>query len=132
MVLFDYNFYFNAFYFREQFSRDEKKFVKATFTGILPKISEVLQNVNPQMLLILKTNDLMRGIEHTLKTGVRMGAFRVMSQCCVKSVYEQKIKKTISKIDKLKLSFAEFWALLKINVYYTYLNLKQISVNILR
>lgn len=118
-------------YFRKQFSKEEKTFVKATFTGVLPQISEVLENVNPQMLLILKTNDLMRGIEHTLRTGVRMGAFRVMSECCIKSVYEQRIKRSISKIDKVKLSVAEFWALLKINFYYAYLNLKQISVNIL-
>lgn len=83
------------------------------------------------MLLILKTNDLMRGIEHTLKTGVRMGAFRVMSQCCIKSVYEQRIQKCISKVDKVKLTFAEFWALFKINLYYTYLCLKQMTVNIL-
>lgn len=114
------------FCFREQFSKDEKKFVKATFTGILPQISEVLQNVNPQMLLILKTNDLMRGIEHTLKTGARMGAFRVMSVCCVKSVYQQRIKKCLNRIDRFKLSLAEFWALFKISLYYTYLNLKQV------
>lgn len=106
--------------------------MKATFTGILPQISEILQNVNPQMLLIFKTNDLMRGIEHTLKTGVRMGAFRIMSECCIKSVYEERMKKCMCRIDKLKLSFSEFWALFKINLYYAYLSLKQMSINILR
>lgn len=119
-------------FFREQLSKDEKKFMKATFTGILPQISEVLQNVNPQMLLILKTNDLMRGIEHTLRTGVRMGAFHVMSECCVKSVYEQRMRNCVSKMEKWKLSLGEFWALFKIHVYYAYLNFKQMSVNILR
>lgn len=106
--------------------------MRATFTGILPQMSEILQKVNPQMLLIFKTNDLMRGIEHTLKAGVRMGAFRIMSECCIKSVYEERIKKCMCRIDKVKLSLAEFWALLKINVYYTYLSLKQMSINILR
>lgn len=106
--------------------------MKATFTGILPQISEVLQNVNPQMLLILKTNDLMRGIEHTLRTGVRMGAFRVMSECCIKSVYKERMKNCMGKIDTLKLSLAEFWALFKVHIYYTYLSIKQMSVNILR
>lgn len=104
--------------------------MKASFTGILPKISEVLQNVNPQMLLILKTNDLMRGIEHTLKTGARMGAFRVMSTCCVKSVYNVKYQKCENKIEKFKLSLAEFWDLIKINLYYTYLSLKHKSLNL--
>ncbi|KAJ8930748.1 hypothetical protein NQ314_016420 [Rhamnusium bicolor] len=109
---------------REQFSKNEKKFVKQTFTGILPQISEVLQNVDPQMLLILKTNDLMRGIEHTLRTGVRMGAFRVMSQCCVKSVYNQKYQKCENSFEKIRISLAEFWALLKISVYYTFFKSK--------
>lgn len=34
---------------------------------LLPQISDVLENINRQMLLILKTNDLMRGVEFTLK-----------------------------------------------------------------
>ncbi|PSN36568.1 putative aarF domain-containing protein kinase 1 [Blattella germanica] len=34
---------------------------------LLPQISDVLENVNRHMLLILKTNDLMRGVEFTLQ-----------------------------------------------------------------
>lgn len=124
--------YICIYHFREQVSKGERKLMRTSFTGILPQISEILQNVNPQMLLILKTNDLMRGIEHTLKTGVRMGSFRVMSECCIKSVYEERIRKCMSKIDRVKLSFAEFWALLKIKLYYAYLNMKQLSFNIVR
>ncbi|VEN37521.1 unnamed protein product [Callosobruchus maculatus] len=105
-------------------TKSEKKLMKQSFTSILPQISEVLQNVNPQMLLILKTNDLMRGIEHTLKTGARMGAFREMSQCCIKSVYNLQYCRTENRLEKLKIYFAEFWALLKINLYYTLLNIK--------
>lgn len=39
--------------------------------NLLPVISEILDRVNRQMLLILKTNDLLRGIEYTLKTQSR-------------------------------------------------------------
>ncbi|XP_056637640.1 aarF domain-containing kinase 1 [Diorhabda carinulata] len=116
---------------KEQMSKEERNFLKQNFTGILPQISEVLQNVNPQLLLILKTNDLMRGIEHALKTGDRMGAFRVMSECCVKSVYNMRYVKTEKKFDRLKISLAEFWALFKINLYYAYLNFKMKSFNLL-
>jgi aarF domain-containing kinase len=83
------------------------------------------------MLLILKTNDLMRGIEYTLKTNARMGAFRVMSQCCVKSVYNEKLVKENSKVGKFKVAVAQFWALFKIRLYYTVLSLKQLSLQIL-
>ncbi|XP_050313601.1 aarF domain-containing kinase 1 [Anthonomus grandis grandis] len=110
---------------REQFSSGEKDFVQANFTGLLPQISSVLENVNRQMLLILKTNDLMRGIEYTLRTSARMGAFRVMSQCCVQSIYSDRLKKCQSKVQKFKLSLAELWILLKIRLYYAFLNLKQ-------
>ena len=37
----------------------------------LPQITGVLQDVDRQMLLVFRTNDLMRGIEHTLKTHAR-------------------------------------------------------------
>lgn len=40
--------------------------------NLLPVINEILARVNRQMLLILKTNDLLRGIESTLKTQSRL------------------------------------------------------------
>ncbi|CAH1102503.1 unnamed protein product [Psylliodes chrysocephalus] len=115
---------------KEKMTTKEAAFMKQSFTGILPQISEVLQNVNPQILLILKTNDLMRGIEHALKTGERMSAFRVMSECCVKSVYNMRYTQSEKKIDRIRISLAEFWALFKINLYYAYLNLKSKSLYI--
>lgn len=104
--------------------------MKQAFTGILPQVSEILQNVNPQMLLILKTNDLVRSIEHTLRTGTGMGSFCVMSQCCVKSVYNKKYSDSQNRMEKIKISLAEFWALLKIRVYYMFLSFRQISANV--
>ncbi|KAL1500909.1 hypothetical protein ABEB36_006328 [Hypothenemus hampei] len=101
---------------RESFTKGEKDFVQQHFTGLLPQISSVLENVNRQMLLILKTNDLMRGIEHTLRTSARMGAFKVMSQCCVHSIYDQRIRKCSGRVEKAKLILEETWALLKIRI----------------
>ncbi|KAG5895660.1 hypothetical protein JTB14_008669 [Gonioctena quinquepunctata] len=95
---------------QENMSKSEVKFLKQNFTGLLPKISEVLQNVNPQMLLVLKTNDLIRGIEHTLRTGARMGAFRVMSQYCIKSVYSQRYNRSENKLESIKISLTAFLA----------------------
>lgn len=40
--------------------------------NLLPVINEILARVNRQMLLILKTNDLLRGIESTLQTQSRL------------------------------------------------------------
>lgn len=84
------------------------------------------------MLLILKTNDLIRGIEHTLKTNKRMGAFRVMSSCCVRSIYDDKIYHAKNRFDRVIFTLAEYWQLFKINVYYTMLNLGLIYGSITR
>lgn len=75
------------------------------------------------MLLILKTNDLIRGIEHTLKTSKRMGAFRVMSSCCVRSIYNDKIYNAKNRFARIIITIAQYWQLFKINVYYTVLTL---------
>ncbi|XP_064212499.1 aarF domain-containing kinase 1 isoform X2 [Tribolium castaneum] len=107
-------------------SKSEKELFQREFPNVLPQISGVLDKVNRQMLLIFKTNDLMRGIEHTLKTSARMGAFCVMSQCCVKSVYSERLCKENSKIGKFKIAFAQFWALFKIKLYYSMLSLRQL------
>lgn len=101
--------------------------MQSAFTSILPQISEVLDQVNRQMLLILKTNDLMRGIEHTLSTEARMGSYKVMSECCVKSIYNEKICNSASKVTKFKLKATQYWTLLKIKVYFSYLLIKDLT-----
>lgn len=107
-------------------------FLQSEFPNILPQISDILDRVNRQMLLILKTNDLIRGIEHTLKTNKRMGAFRVMSSCCVRSVYSDRIQNAKSRLAKLKITVAQYWQLFKINMFYTVLTLGFIYSNLTR
>lgn len=92
---------------------------------MLPHISDVLEQVDRQMLLILKTNDLIRGIESTLRTQNRMTAFWVMSKCCVQSSYaEQRAQKIATGSTGIFwLRLRERWELLKLNCYYLYLGL---------
>ncbi|KAK5650103.1 hypothetical protein RI129_001132 [Pyrocoelia pectoralis] len=107
---------------RQQTAQDMNK-VKQALPRYLPQISGILENVNRQMLLILKTNDLIRGIEHTLHTHCRKAAFKVMSQYCVKSIYQDKLEISHSRFQKLKIKIIEKWLLFKINLYYVLLNL---------
>lgn len=92
---------------------------------VLPQISDVLQQVDRQMLLILKTNDLIRGIESTLRTQNRMTAFWVMSKCCVQSKYEQEKRAQPKAIIRFKMAIRERWELFKLNIYYLCLGLMQ-------
>ncbi|XP_067013050.1 aarF domain-containing kinase 1 isoform X2 [Anabrus simplex] len=101
-----------------------KEMFQKEIPGLLPQISDVLARVNRQILLILKTNDLMRGIEHTLKTESRMASFLVMSKCCIQSVYGERQKQCTTRFSRWQTSLSEKWALFKLQVYYTYLTVR--------
>ena len=49
----------------------------------IPEITEVLNRVPRQMILLLKTNDLLRGIASSLSTPQ---SFVALSKCCVRAV----------------------------------------------
>ncbi|EDW49231.1 GM11887 [Drosophila sechellia] len=108
-----------------KYSKEEKNTLQNNTSLVLPHISDVLEQVDRQMLLILKTNDLIRGIESTLRTQNRMTAFWVMSKCCVQSSYaEQRAKQSGSGSSRiLWLRVRERWELFKLNCYYLYLGL---------
>ncbi|XP_055594227.1 aarF domain-containing kinase 1 [Uranotaenia lowii] len=98
----------------------EKEMIQNEGKLVIPHISDVLEKVDRQMLLVLKTNDLIRGIETTLKTQNRMTAFWVMSKCCIKSVGNQEYLQAPDPWRKLSTCFRENWAILKLNLYYLY------------
>lgn len=95
--------------------------MQEAFQALLPNIIDILHRVNSQMLLILKSNDLLRGIEYCLGTQDRMNSFKTMSKCCIRSVYRQQIENAISKLDKFKFTIGQYWALIKFTIYYTLL-----------
>ncbi|EDW59997.1 aarF domain-containing kinase 1 [Drosophila virilis] len=106
-----------------KYSKEEKNTLQNNTSLVLPHISDVLEQVDRQMLLILKTNDLIRGIEATLRTQNRMTAFWVMSKFCVQSSYaEQRAQQTVAA-KRWHLQLRERWELFKLNIYYLYLGL---------
>jgi aarF domain-containing kinase len=66
--------------------------IKAKVSGYLLEISEILNRVPRQLLLILKTNDVLRGIESALRIRANATSFINMSRCCVKAVTEERKK----------------------------------------
>ncbi|XP_046426364.1 aarF domain-containing kinase 1 [Neodiprion fabricii] len=106
---------------KTKFTDSERDAFQEELPNVLPQISEVLERVNRQMLLVLKTNDLMRGIEHTLKTQARMSAFIEMSKCCVHSVYDEKQKSCKTSLSRWLVSLERQWSLVRLSVYYVYL-----------
>lgn len=90
---------------------------------VIPQLSDILEQVDRQMLLILKTNDLIRGIETTLGTKNRMTAFWVMSKSCIHSSYNNAINTETNRLHKWRLIFGEKWAIFKLNIYYLYMGI---------
>ncbi|KAM4625939.1 aarF domain-containing protein kinase 1 [Polymixia lowei] len=90
----------------------------------LPQISELLNRVPRQMLLLLKTNDLLRGIETTLQTRAASSSFINMSRCCTRAVARYKRSKAGSRTRRLRITLAESLALWQISVYEVFLRVK--------
>ena len=58
----------------------------------MTEITDVLNRIPRQMILILKTNDLLRGIDSRLKTAATSRSFVTMSKCCIRAVKEHDLK----------------------------------------
>lgn len=106
----------------------EKDLIQSNTTLVLPSISDILEQVDRQMLLILKTNDLIRGIETTLQTTNRMTSFWVMSKCCVRSVGLQDVQNAASEWQRFVTTLGQNWTLFKLNIYYVYLGVINFSL----
>ncbi|EPB71187.1 ABC1 family protein [Ancylostoma ceylanicum] len=97
---------------------DEKDELRLYAASLIPQISEVLHRMPRQMLLILKTNDLLRNLEHVLGTENRADAHIEMSRCVVRTHYELKLKKPDRTIwETLRIRLRLLWALFKIQSY---------------
>ncbi|XP_016326296.1 uncharacterized aarF domain-containing protein kinase 1-like isoform X2 [Sinocyclocheilus anshuiensis] len=83
----------------------------------LPQISKLLNRVPRQMLLLLKTNDLLRGIETILQTRASSSSFINMSRCCTRAIARHKRSKTKSRTRLLQISLSELWSLCQIELY---------------
>ncbi|KAF2363780.1 UbiB domain [Trinorchestia longiramus] len=107
--------------------RDE---VSANASKLLPEIISALGRVNRQMLLLLKTNDLLRGIEYSLNIEHSQKSFLTMSRCCVRAVLGHQLSLcsswSCSITTKLRLNVA----LLRIDLYTAYVNCLKNAKNI--
>ncbi|XP_065577696.1 aarF domain-containing kinase 1-like isoform X2 [Artemia franciscana] len=106
---------------KQKMSSQEQNEIQADASKYLVQIADVLNRVPREMLLIFKTNDLLRSIEYALKTQHSMSSFITMSRCCVRSVYLEKLKKCNSKWCFVKTSASEKWCQFKLTLYQLYL-----------
>ncbi|XP_071327261.1 aarF domain-containing protein kinase 1 isoform X1 [Trachinotus anak] len=90
----------------------------------LPQISDLLNRVPRQMLLLLKTNDLLRGIETILQTRASSSSFINMSRCCIRAMARHKRSKAQSRRKRLQINLAESLSLWRLTIYELFLWVK--------
>ena len=85
------------------------------------EISQVLNSVPRQLLLIMKTNDVLRGIEAALQTRANASSFINMSKCCVRAMGSHKHNISNSFLTSCKARLYTQWHLVKVDLYEFYL-----------
>jgi len=91
--------------------------IKANAAKYLKEITDVLAFVNRQMILIFKTNDLLRGIESSLGTKRSMASFIQMSRSCIEVLKEKNLIEADSCVARWKIGVWSRWSQFKISCY---------------
>ncbi|PAA74449.1 hypothetical protein BOX15_Mlig000296g7, partial [Macrostomum lignano] len=76
---------------RSEFSTEEELSIQSEAGRLLPQMTQVLESVPRQMLLLFKANDLLRGIEHRLTGRQRFGpglSFTLLTDACLRTLAE--------------------------------------------
>ncbi|CAD5231578.1 unnamed protein product [Bursaphelenchus xylophilus] len=103
----------------------ETSHIREFASSLIPQISQVLDRMPRAMLLILKTNDLLRAIEHRLGAQNRSDAFLEMSRQCSRTVFDYRRAKTKSVVAKFVLTVKLYTILFKIYLYEVYLRFRE-------
>ncbi|XP_013398397.1 uncharacterized aarF domain-containing protein kinase 1 [Lingula anatina] len=107
------------------YSTEEDNEIKNYAATYLTEIAAILNRVPREMLLILKTNDLLRGIEFSLKTHAKASSFITMSRCCVRAIAAQELRECTSWWCRVRVTVHQHMSLLKIDLYEFYIWLRE-------
>ncbi|KAF7623467.1 ABC1 domain-containing protein [Meloidogyne graminicola] len=102
-------------------NEQEAKRVQNFAASLIPQISLLLDSLPRQMLLLLKTNDLLRSIAFRLKAENNLDSFTEMSKHCIQAVYFHSINKSQFLFERLNLRLKMFSLLIGVSLYEFYL-----------
>lgn len=109
----------------------QTKHIQSSATGYIPEITSILNSMPRQLLLVFKTNDLIRGIEASLRDAANpmhhahaRTAFLAMARCCVRAVSAERARECgASRSCRWRCAAEKHWLLLKLSLYETSLRL---------
>ncbi|XP_039268202.2 aarF domain-containing protein kinase 1-like [Styela clava] len=102
---------------RTKFSEDEDNSIRTEVPGFLPGISKILNTVPRPMVMLFKTNDLLRMLEVLHGTRSDSSGFLNMSKCCVRAVSDYEGRHDTGSIQKFRRSLLLKLDLVKIVLY---------------
>lgn len=91
-------------------------------------ISQVLATMDRQLLLVLKTNDLIRSIANYLGTDERR-TFLTMTRCCLQAKQKLRLAECDGFFSRLAVRLQTQWLLFKISLFSLYLSFTKFSWN---
>ncbi|XP_046338641.1 aarF domain-containing protein kinase 1-like [Haliotis rufescens] len=106
---------------KHPFTEQEGDDIKGNVARYLYEITLILNKIPRQMLLILKTNDVLRGIESSLQTPANATSFINMSKCCIRGLAHYHLMTCRTWTCRLRIRSEEQWQLFKISLYEFYL-----------
>jgi len=86
-------------------TKKEIQEIEENAVQLVSVITEVLERLPREMIMVFKTNDLLRGLDARLKTKSTSASFITMSKCCLRAVYNDELSKCTTRYGKVKLYY---------------------------
>lgn len=104
--------------------QSEESEIKSYASRYMSEINQLLSSVPRELLLILKTNDLLRSIETRMGTKGQQMSFIIMTRYCSENVHTNLLRACQDWRCRFRVRSAHRWIDLKLRVYQLYLWLK--------
>jgi len=92
------------------------------------EISKILNEVPRELLLIFKTNDVIRGIEASLGSRADASSFLTMSRSCVRAASRHQYTACSTLLCRTRTKINERWLLMRLSVYECVLWMKSLTI----
>lgn len=101
-------------------TEDEAELIRVNAATYVTEITELLNRVPRQLLLLLKTNDLLRSIDYRLNTSATSRSFITMSRCCIRAVTKQRLENCHGWVEWVRIQADSTINHLRISLYQMY------------
>ena len=98
----------------------QAELIRVNAATYVTEITELLNRVPRQLLLLLKTNDLLRSIDYRLNTSATSRSFITMSRCCIRAVTKQRLENCHGWVDWVRIQADSTINHLRISLYQMY------------